>query len=41
MHKEVEKKDSYNLNGDIVDEIKAITDYGAFVDLGSYDFLLQ
>ena len=43
MHKEVREERFLQLKlGDIVDgKIKAITDYGAFVDLGSYDSLLH
>ena len=43
MHKEVREERFLQLKlGDVVDgKIKAITDYGAFVDLGSYDSLLH
>ena len=43
MHKEVREERFLQLKlGDIVDgKIKAITDYGAFVDLGGYDSLLH
>jgi len=43
MHKEVREERFLQLSlGDIVDgKIKAITDYGAFVDLGGYDSLLH
>ncbi len=43
MHKEVREERFLQLNlGDVVDgKIKAITDYGAFVDLGGYDSLLH
>jgi len=43
MHKEVREERFLQLGlGDIVDgKIKAITDYGAFVDLGGYDSLLH
>ena len=43
LHKEVREERFLQLNlGDIVDgKIKAITDYGAFVDLGGYDSLLH
>ena len=43
MHKEVREERFLQLSlGDIVEgKIKAITDYGAFVDLGGYDSLLH
>ena len=43
MHKEVREERFLQLSlGDVVDgKIKAITDYGAFVDLGGYDSLLH
>tara|TARA_B100000579_G_C22845152_1_gene863907 strand:+ start:2967 stop:4664 length:1698 start_codon:yes stop_codon:yes gene_type:complete len=43
MHKEVREERFLQLKlGDVVDgRIKAITDYGAFVDLGGYDSLLH
>ncbi len=43
MHKEVREERFLQLKlGDVVDgKIKAITDYGAFVDLGGYDSLLH
>ncbi len=43
MHKEVREERFLQLNlGDVIDgKIKAITDYGAFVDLGGYDSLLH
>ena len=42
MHKKLEERFLQLKLGDIVDgKIKAITDYGAFVDLGSYDSLLH
>ncbi len=43
MHKEVREERFLQLSlGDVIDgKIKAITDYGAFVDLGGYDSLLH
>ena len=43
MHKEVREERFLQLSlGDVVDgKIKALTDYGAFVDLGGYDSLLH